>query len=155
MKASFRSVFIRFLLLSSGLWLGACGEKSGQADAMDSKTKTKNSVQQQEQPHAQETDGAQEVGEIEEAKEEDLNGSSPATEKLISEFQNEIESERQNIEDIEAFAQMERAKLEKNPDYDSSFLLEALDEQEDIRENIKDVESRLKDLTEPGDSVGE
>ena len=35
---------------------------------------------------------------------------------------------QQNIEDIEAFVVMERAKLEDDPDYDQSFLLEALDE---------------------------
>ena len=55
----------------------------------------------------------------------------------------QIEQKKQSIEDIEAFVQMERAKIEKNPDYDNSFLNEALDEQQEIRDSIKSKKEKL------------
>jgi biopolymer transport protein ExbD len=62
-------------------------------------------------------------------------------------LQREIEEGRQNIENIGAFVEMERAKLEENPDYEQAFLLEALEEQKGIREKIEASEKRLKELS--------
>lgn len=105
------------LLLSSGLCICACRENPRQADAVDSKAKT--TVTQQEGP----------------------------PDERINELQREIEAGRQNIENFEAFAEMERAKLEENPEYDPSFLQEALHEQQEIREAVESGEKRLKELT--------
>lgn len=58
----------------------------------------------------------------------------------------EIEQGRRNIRDIEAFVQMERAKLEENPDYDPSFLEEALGERQGILEKVEEAEARLKEI---------
>jgi vacuolar-type H+-ATPase subunit I/STV1 len=65
----------------------------------------------------------------------------------INELQDEIEAGRQKIENIEAFAEMERAKLERNPDYDPSFLEQALLKQQEAREAVESGEKRLKELT--------
>ena len=67
----------------------------------------------------------------------------------IKELQNEIDSGRQAIENIEAFVDMERAKLDENPDYEQSFMLEALDEQRAIREKVEANEKRLRDIAGP------
>ncbi|MFN7462016.1 MAG: hypothetical protein ACK5RZ_12140 [Akkermansiaceae bacterium] len=68
------------------------------------------------------------------------------TDERITELKREIETGRQNIKDIEAFADMERAKLKENPEYDSSFLEQALQEQQQIRETIEEGEKSLKEL---------
>jgi len=65
----------------------------------------------------------------------------------INELRREIEAGRQNIENFEAFVEMERAKLEENPEYDPSFLEEALHEQQAVREAVESGEKRLKELT--------
>jgi hypothetical protein len=107
----------RMVLLSSGLWICACRENPHQADAVDSEAAP--TVTQQEEP----------------------------PDERINELQREIESGRQNIENIEAFVEMERAKLEENPEYDPSFLEEALQEQQEVREAVESGEKRLKELT--------
>jgi vacuolar-type H+-ATPase subunit I/STV1 len=113
----FLPVSARMLLLSSGFWLCACRENPRQADAVDSEAKP--TVTPQEEP----------------------------PDERINELQREIEAGRQNIENIEAFVEMERAKLEKNPDYDPSFLEQALHEQQEVREAVESGEKRLKELT--------
>lgn len=65
----------------------------------------------------------------------------------MNELEREIEAGRQNIENFEAFVEMERAKLEENPEYDPSFLEEALHEQQEVREAVESGEKRLKELT--------
>ena len=115
--STFHSVSARMLLLSSGLCVCACRENPRQGDAVDSEAKP--TVTQQEEP----------------------------SDDRINELQREIESGRQNIEDIEAFVEMERAKLEENPDYDTSFLEGALQEQQEVREAVESGEKRLKELT--------
>jgi len=70
-----------------------------------------------------------------------------ATDERITVIKREIEAGRQNINDIEAFAEMERAKLKENPEYDSSFLEQALQEQQQIRESIEEGEKSLKELS--------
>lgn len=69
----------------------------------------------------------------------------------IAELRREIDADKQGIGDIDAFVQMERAKLEEDPEYDKSFMLEALDEQEQLKEAIKTGEARLEELTGPQD----
>ncbi len=64
----------------------------------------------------------------------------------ITTLRREIHEGRQHIEDIEAFVQMERAKLEDNPDYEQSFMLEALEEQKGIREKVESGEERLREF---------
>lgn len=117
---NFLPVSARLLLLSSGFWICACRENPPQADAADS----------EDYP---------EVVEQEESSDE-----------WLAEQQRKIDEGRQSIEDIEAFVEMERAKLEENPDYDSSFLEEALHEQQQIREAVESVEKSLKELMPAG-----
>jgi hypothetical protein len=69
------------------------------------------------------------------------------SDERITALQNEIEEGRQKIENIEAFVQMERAKLEENPDYEQSFMLEALEEQKGIREKVESGEERLEEFS--------
>lgn len=105
------------LLLYLGMCVCACRENPRQADAVDSEAAP--TVTQQEE----------------------------ASDERIEELQREIESGRQNIENFEAFIEMERAKLEENPEYDASFLEEALHEQQEVREAVESGEKRLKELT--------
>lgn len=137
-----RSAFIRVLLLSSGFWLGGCGEENlGASDSVDSDAKA--AATEQEPPSASEQVVADETAGKSPAKD------SLATEDQIDEIRSEIETARQNIENLEAFAEMERAKVEENPDYDQSFLLEALEEQQEIRDAIESDEDRLRKLAGP------
>ena len=119
--STFLPVSARMLLLSSGFWLCACREDPRQADAVDSEAAP--TVTQQQEP----------------------------SEDRINELQREIESGRQNIENFEAFVEMERAKLEENPEYDASFLEEALHDQQEVREAVESGEKRLKELTPAGE----
>lgn len=115
---NFLSVSARMLLLLSGFWICCgCRENSRQAETVDSKANP--TVTQQEE----------------------------LIDERIPALQREIEEGRQNIENIEAFVEMERAKLEENPDYDSSFLEEALHEQQEIREAVESGEKSLRELT--------
>ena len=79
--------------------------------------------------------------------------SSPATsdgnEEVIAELRSEIDAGKQGIEDLDAFVQMERAKLDEDPEYDRSFMLDALDEQEQLKEAIETGKARLEELTGP------
>ncbi len=113
----FLSVSARMLLLMSCVWICACREKPPQADPVD--TEVNPTVTQQEE----------------------------SPDERITALQREIQEGRQNIEDIEAFVQMERAKLEENPDYEQSFMLEALEEQKGIREKVEDGEERLREFS--------
>ena len=115
--STFLPVPARMVLLSSGLCLCACRENPRQADAVDSET-TPTMTRQEEPP-----------------------------DERINELRREIEAGRQNIENFEAFVEMERAKLEENPEYDPSFLEEALHEQQAVREAVESGEKRLKELT--------
>jgi DNA-directed RNA polymerase specialized sigma24 family protein len=110
-------VSARVLLLLSCLWISACRENSRQADAVD--TEAKPTVTEQEEGRPDES---------------------------ITALQREIEEGRQNIENIEAFVEMERAKLEENPDYEQAFMLEALEEQEAARKKVEADERRLREL---------
>jgi vacuolar-type H+-ATPase subunit I/STV1 len=107
----------RLLLLSLGFWICACRDNPPQTDKVESEAIP--TVTQQEE----------------------------TTDERITELKREIETGRQNINDIEAFAEMERAKLKENPDYDSSFLEQALQEQQQIRETIEEGEKSLKELS--------
>lgn len=106
----------RMLLLSSGLWMCACRENPRQADTVESEVSP--TVTQQEK----------------------------LPDESITKLEREIEEGRQNIENLEAFVQMERAKLEENPDYEQSFMLEALEEQEEIRKAVESGEKSLREL---------
>lgn len=114
---NFLSVSARMLLLSSGFRMCACRENPRQADTVDSEAKSR-VTQQEELP-----------------------------DESITKLQREIEEGRQNIENIEAFVEMERAKLEENPDYDTSFLQQALHEQQEIREAVESGEKSLRELS--------
>lgn len=74
---------------------------------------------------------------------------SPPDEK-ITELRREIEAQRQSVDDLQAAVDMEHAKLDEDPEYDQSFLLDVLEEQDELREEIKEGEARLKELTNPG-----
>jgi vacuolar-type H+-ATPase subunit I/STV1 len=113
----FFPMFARLLLLSLGFWICACRDNPPQTDKVESEAIP--TVTQQEE----------------------------TTDERITELKREIETGRQNINDIEAFAEMERAKLKENPDYDSSFLEQALQEQQQIRETIEEGEKSLKELS--------
>ena len=71
----------------------------------------------------------------------------PPAEEEIAELRREIDAGKQAVEDIEAFVQMERAKLDEDPEYDKAFMLEALHEQEQLKEVIETGEARLEGLT--------
>ncbi len=72
---------------------------------------------------------------------------STASDEEIKKLKSEIEASKQDIDNLEAFVVMERAKLEEDPNYDSSFLEEALNEQQGIREKVEEVEGRLKEIS--------
>ena len=114
--STFLPVSARMLLLLSCLWISACREKAAQ-------------------PEQVESEAAPTV--IPELKFSD---------EQITALQGEIAEGRQNIENIEAFVQMEREKLEEDPDYEQSFMLEALEEQQAIREMVESVEKSLQDI---------
>jgi vacuolar-type H+-ATPase subunit I/STV1 len=112
----FLRVSARVLLLLSVFWICACRENPRQVNTVDSEANT-TVTQQEELP-----------------------------DERITELQRKIEAGQQNIKNIEAFVQMERAKLKENPDYDSSFLQQALFEQQKAREAVESCESRLREL---------
>ena len=114
---TFLPVSARMLLLMSCIWICACREKPPQADPVDTEVNP-TVTQQVESP-----------------------------DERITALQREIQEGRQNIENIEAFVQMERAKLEENPDYEQSFMLEALEEQKEIRDKVESGEERLGELS--------
>ena len=116
MKPSFNFLPVFACVLLAGLWLGACRENPRQADTVES-----------------------EASPILTQKDE-------SSDERITAIQREIEAGKQNIQDIEAFVEMERAKLKENPDYDSSFLEEALHEQQEIRKSVESGEKSLKEL---------
>jgi hypothetical protein len=114
--STFLPVSARILLLSSGFWICACRENSRQVDTVDSELKP-TVTHQKESP-----------------------------DESITALQREIEAGRQKIENIEAFVQMERAKLEENPDYSTSFLQKALGEQQEIRQTVESSEKRVREF---------
>ena len=69
----------------------------------------------------------------------------------IKKLESEIASGRQNIENIEAFVQMEREKVKEDSNYDTSLLQEALNEQQGIKEAVESGEKRLKEIARPGE----
>ena len=69
-----------------------------------------------------------------------------AKEAKIEELENEIENSTNLISDMDAFIMMERAKIEDNPNYDQSFMEEALSDQDEQREKIKTAQKALKEL---------
>lgn len=62
----------------------------------------------------------------------------------VDTLERQVESKQQSIDDLEAFVQMERAKLEEDPDYDQSFLMEALEDQQELRDGIESAKSALR-----------
>lgn len=127
------------LLLSLGLGLGACRKASDEAEAPAPET-----------PAAATTVG-QTVAEEESAPAPPVPSEvTPSPGEEASELRREIQSRKQTVEDLQAAVDMERAKLEDDPDYDRSFLLEVQDEQEQLRSAIETDEARLEELTLPG-----
>ncbi len=70
-----------------------------------------------------------------------------AKEARIDELERDIENSTNLISDMDAFILMERAKIEDNPDYDQSFMEEALADQDEQREIIKKAQEELQNLT--------
>lgn len=68
----------------------------------------------------------------------------------IEELEVKIENSKHLISDMEAFILMERAKIEDNPDYDQSFMLEALNDQDEQREIIDQTMKQIEKLKGPG-----
>lgn len=64
----------------------------------------------------------------------------------IEELEREVETSKQIIEDLEAAVLMERAKVQDDPDYDQSFLLETLEDQQREREDIEEAQKRIEAL---------
>lgn len=79
-------------------------------------------------------------------KEEPPAENQPSTEEKIAELRREIDSGKQEVENLEAFVQMERAKLDDDPEYDRSFMLEALEEQEQFKDKVEKSEARLEEM---------
>ena len=65
----------------------------------------------------------------------------------IDRLESEIENSTNLISDMEAFIMMERAKIDDDPDYDQSFMEEALADQNEQREIIKQARKQLEELT--------
>ncbi len=68
----------------------------------------------------------------------------------VTALRREIQEREQTVEDLQAAVDMERAKLEEDPDYDQSFLLDVLEEQEELRESIKADMKRLEAISRSG-----
>ena len=64
----------------------------------------------------------------------------------IEELESEIENSTQIISDMEAFIQMERTKIEDDPEYDQSFMEEALTGQDEQRELIEQARKQIEEL---------
>ena len=69
-----------------------------------------------------------------------------AEEAKIEELEREIENSTNLISDMEAFILMERAKIEDNPDYDQSFMEEALTDQNEERKKVEAAQKALNEL---------
>jgi hypothetical protein len=128
---------VRVLLVSAGVLFVGCRESARDADKGDSGFVDP-------APQGSTSSPAPAPG-----NEEASTEIQPSTEEEIAELRREIDSGKQGIEDIEAFVQMERAKLDEDPEYDRSFMLDALDEQEQLKEAIETGEARLEELTGP------
>jgi len=133
-------VLARMLLLSFAFCIGACRENPRQADPVDSEIDTTSGPQEASSVHEADTPG-----------EMDSSEDTPSPDEQITELRRTIESGREHIENLEAFVQMERAKVENDPDYQQSFLEEALAEQQEIREAVESGEIRLQELTRPNE----
>ena len=68
----------------------------------------------------------------------------------VTALRREIQQREQTVEDLQAAVDMERAKLEEDPDYDQSFLLDVLEEQEELRESIEADMKRLEAISRSG-----
>jgi hypothetical protein len=134
------SVFARVLPLSLVFFIGACRENPRETEPVESDTHATS-----EQREALPVQKADTPGEV------DSSEAPPSTDEQITELQRTLESGRESIESLEAFVQMERAKVENDPDYETSFLEEALAEQQEIREAVESGEKRLQELTRPND----
>lgn len=130
----------RVILVLGAFFLSACRESAGEAGKGDSETMSATSIEEPAPPE-----------EEEEAVDEvvDPPGGLAGSEEQIIELQREIDSQRQTVEDLQAAVDMERAKLEEDPEYDQSFLLEVMDEQQEIREAIETGQARLDELSRP------
>ncbi|MFZ9938602.1 MAG: hypothetical protein ACO3JG_16315 [Luteolibacter sp.] len=135
-----RSALARVLLLSFGFCIGACRENPREAEPVDPDTRA--TLEQQQASPAQDADTPGEA---------DSSKASPSPDEQITELRRTIESGRETIESLEAFVQMERAKVENDPGYETSFLEEALAEQQEIREAVESGEKRLQELTRPNE----
>ncbi len=63
-------------------------------------------------------------------------------------LRDEIESDQQTIEDLQAFVEMEQAKLEENPEYNQEFLIDARNEQQQAKESI--AQNQASSKSSPG-----
>ena len=80
-----------------------------------------------------------------------INAAKEAEERIemeakIEELEREIESSEQIISDLEAAVQMEKTKLEDDPNYDQSFLNEIFADQDLEREDIRKAREELDAL---------
>ena len=69
-----------------------------------------------------------------------------AMETRVKQLEREIESSTQIIDDLEAAVDMERTKLEDDPNYDQSFLNEIFADQNRERADINKARAELKAL---------
>jgi len=73
-----------------------------------------------------------------------------ALKQQIEELEAKIENSKNLISDMEAFILMERAKIEDKPDYDQSFMEEALNDQDEQREIIGEALKQIEKLKGSG-----
>ncbi len=124
-----RSVITPLLLLSASLALSSC--RDGVVEEEGKGTDSQAS-------HA--------VGETAPEKAEVVAHTASSEEEILA-LRREIDAREQTIEDLQAAVDMERAKIEENPDYDPSFLLGVEEEQQELREAIKADEAKLEALS--------
>lgn len=136
----FISMFARVLPLSLVFFIGACRENPRETEPAETDAHAASEQREASPGHKADTPG-----------EVDSSEAPPSPDEQITELQRTIEAGRETIENLEAFVQMERTKVENDPDYEQSFLEEALAEQQQIREAVESGEKRLQELTHPNE----
>jgi hypothetical protein len=125
-------IAVRMIPLSLGALLVSCGERPGGA---------------QEDDDSDATTPARVLRETSSAPEEaDPSEDPTSSDEQMTELRSKIDSQRQTVDDLQAAVEMERAKLKENPDYDQSFLMDTLDEQQGIKDAIESGEKRLEQM---------
>lgn len=100
-----------------------------------------------EQKESITTSGETSVSTNQESKVSSSDQDSADIEAKIAFLEKGIATRKQTIQDLEAAVLMEQAKVEDNPDYDTTFLLEIKQEQDTYRHEIEEAEKQLEALS--------